>query len=602
MQVRFLFLPVILGVICTLIFHLPAKAGFFNNLLFWNAKKVLKEEAGDIAKDTILKAKAVYLELEGDNVEYDHEKNIYITSGNSVAHIVDQDAKLEADKIIYYGNDQHIEAVGNIKITRNGIVTIGKTFKFDVTSSKYLLTDPETKITGAIIKSRKIESTGEKGLEYSKGEFQLDKPIRIAQGFGTRSKHPRTYYSAEQARESEAIPTWEDIPKNRKYRVSAEKIVYDRTKEIKNLTIYSPRVNFDKFSVPVGPKLTLTVNEDEKVMSAPLLAPNFGTKGALGGFTTGVNLNLNLTKYHILTLTPFGQIGDGGEFAAGGGGGFTGPSTHAELLYGSLKDRFVGEVTQQLFSKKTELHAGWNQYIDGGFLGRTLPQFEIGIVDKRVLNVPFTEGGIHFRSAGNWAKVDPEILPEKFKELQRDAGDPREFKDSAFKAEEQIALVTKPIFKLGTEKFNTALRFRTRNAFRAYSTGDLQGIFTGGPLLDNTFGPLTFELGFDQGAVKGTSPLIYDQFIQGKQSVSLDGDIKLTEWVTLGGYGSYNIGADELVERQFRAKFGPKDFKMLVNWDALRQQTQFGLNFLFGQPVDFEKFVILSSMRRAGSF
>ena len=36
----------------------------------------------------------------------------------SIAHIVDQDAILEADEIIYYGKDQHVEAIGNIKITR----------------------------------------------------------------------------------------------------------------------------------------------------------------------------------------------------------------------------------------------------------------------------------------------------------------------------------------------------------------------------------------------------------------------------------------------------------------------------------------------------
>ena len=79
------------------------------------------------------------------------------------------------------------------------------------------------------------------------------------------------------------------------------------------------------------------------------------------------------------------------------------------------------------------------------------------------------------------------------------------------------------------------------------------------------------------------------------QSVALDGDLKLHEWISIGGYGTYNLKAQELIERQFRAKVGPKDFKMLVNWDALRQQTQFGLNFLFGQPVDFEKFVIINS-------
>ena len=80
----------------------------------------------------------------------------------------------------------------------------------------------------------------------------------------------------------------------------------------------------------------------------------------------------------------------------------------------------------------------------------------------------------------------------------------------------------------------------------------------------------------------------------------MDGDVKLSEWVTLGGFGTYNLKEQEVIEKQIRAKVGPKDFKMLVNWDALRQQTQFGLNFLFGQPVDFEKFLILNSQNKSG--
>ena len=84
------------------------------------------------------------------------------------------------------------------------------------------------------------------------------------------------------------------------------------------------------------------------------------------------------------------------------------------------------------------------------------------------------------------------------------------------------------------------------------------------------------------------------------QSVALDGDLKIFEGLTLGGYSTYNIKSGDIIEKQIRAKIGPKDFKMLVNWDALRQQTQFGLNFLFGQPVDFEKFIILNSQNKSG--
>ncbi|MBI2996314.1 MAG: hypothetical protein HYY52_06355 [Candidatus Melainabacteria bacterium] len=545
------------------------------------------------ASDDPLKARAVYLELEGDNVEYDHETNIYVTSGMSIANIVDQDAKLEADKIIYYGSDQHIEAIGNIKITRQNTVTTGESFKFDVTSNKYLLTKPETIVKGAIIRARNAESLSSNELQYEHGRLRLDEPIRVAQGFGAR-QHPHTFYSYHASKASKAKPSWDDISKQQKYRITAEKIVYDTTKKVNNLTVYGARVHFKNFSIPATPKYTTTVSSDPNVRSAPLLAPTVGTLGALGGFALGPRFNFNVTDYHILSISPFAQIGSGGAGGIGGMLGFYGPATTAEASYGSLKERFIGQLRQK-FGRSTEFRSAYNYYLDDGFLGSTLAQINVELVDRRRINVPFAETGLNFRTSGSWVQSNPGIFPTKYKHFLQDAGEPKDFQNTAFKFEEQLTLVSKPVFKVGNEKYNTALRFRTRNAFRAYSTGDLQGIFTGGPLLDNNLGPVSFEIGYDQGYVKGVSPLFYDQYIQGMQSVSLDGDVKLSEWLTLGGYGTYNIKAEEIVERQVRAKFGPKDFKMLVNWDVLRQQTKFGLNFLFGQPVDFERFVIINS-------
>ena len=594
---KFIFLIIALVVICFT--SLQADAG----LLKRKAKNNSQVATPAIETDnSTLKAKAVYLELEGDSVEYDHEANVYITSGMANAHIVDQNSTLEADEIIYYGSDQHVEAKGNIKVTRDNIVTVGDSFKFDVTSNKYLLTQPRTVVKGAIIKARIVNSNPNSEIEYENGKLKLDEPVRIAQGFGAR-RHPRTFYSQQASRKARAKPSWDDISKKERYRVTAQKIVYDNSKATNNLTVYGARVHFQNFSLPAVPRFTTTINSDPNVRTAPLLVPTFGTQGALGGFAIGPSFNFNVTDYHVLSLSPFGQIGSGGAKGFGGMLGFYGPTTIAELSYGSLKDRFIGQFRQKFFGNKTEFRTAYNYYLDDGFLGSTLAQINVELVDRRKFTPSFlrsvTESGVNFRTSGSWVQSNAGILPTKYKNFLKDAGDPKDFQSTAFKTEEQITLVTKPVFKLGTEKYNTALRFRTRNALRAYSTGDFQGIFTGGPLLDNTIGPASFEIGYDQGYVKGKSPLFYDQYIQGMQSVSLDGDVKLAEWVTLGGYGTYNIQASEVIERQVRAKVGPKDFKMLVNWDALRQQTQFGLNFLFGQPVDFERFLILNSQNKS---
>lgn len=575
---------------------LQVHAGILKNNFFSRSKISSPPASDSLLNDSTLKARAVYLELEGDDVEYDHDSNVYITSGMATANIVDQDAHLEADKIIYYGSDQHIEASGDIKIIRQNVVTTGESFKFDVTSNKYLLTKPKTIIQGAIVRARNLGGLSGGEIEYEHGRFRLDNPVRIAQGFGSRI-HPRTFYSGRAARASRMQPSWDDVSKIKRYKVTANKIVYDQSKKVDNVTLYGAQVHFSNFSLPVLPKLTVTVSSDPEVRSAPLLLPTAGTLGALGGFALGPVLNLSLTDYHILSLSPFAQLGTEGKNGIGGMVSFHGPSTLAEFSYGSLKDRLIGQFKQRL-GRHDEFRAAYNYYLEEGFLGSTLAQLDIGLVDRRKIKCPGTEG-VNFRSSSSWVKNNASILPSKYEQFLKDAGEEKDFKNTALKFEEQISLVTKPILKIGNDKFNTSLRFRTRNALRGYSTGNFQGIFTGGPLLENNFGPASFELGYDQGYIKGKSPLFYDQYIQGMQSVSLDGDVKLHEWVSLGGFGTYNIKSEEIVERQLRAKFGPKDFKMLVNWDALRQQTQFGLNFLFGEPVDFEKFVIINSKNKS---
>lgn len=549
--------------------------------------------------DNVLMAKAVYLELEGDQVEYLQDKNIYITKGMSTAKIVDQKALLEADNIEYDGNTQKINATGNVKINRDGIISEGEKFNFDVTSNKYLLTDPKTMLTGAVLSARQAESGVSSGdIEYTKGSIDLDDPIKVVHGFGV-DKIPPTFYSSQMKRKVLLPGSWEDIPKGRDYKISASKIVYDASKTLKNLTFYNPRLKVRHFSIPLGSKLTTTVSKDPLVVTRPIVVPILGTKGGLGGFAVGPNFSRNINDHSVASFGPFVQVGD--SFGIGAQLGYYRKNTKAEIAYGSARDRFVGEFSHKI-KDKTELRAAVNQFLDGGFLGSTLSKYNVGIIDKRGYNNSFlrkyTESGVLFRSEANWTEGDGDVTPDRLRTLQKKSAEDLDgLEKSAYKLEEQISLTTRPLFMIGTEYNNVALRLRTRNALRAYSTGDFQGIFTGGPLLDTVLGPLSFELGFNQSYTQGKSPLFYDQYIEGTQSIALDGDIKISEYLTLGGYTTYNLQDSELVQRQIRAKIGPKDFKLLVNLDSLRQQVQFGVNFLFGRPIDFERFLVVNSAK-----
>ena len=63
--------------------------------------------------------------------------------------------KLEADTILYNQNDQIMDCRGNVRIYRNGQLTTGSAFKFQITKDEYLITNPDTEINGSQIIARK---------------------------------------------------------------------------------------------------------------------------------------------------------------------------------------------------------------------------------------------------------------------------------------------------------------------------------------------------------------------------------------------------------------------------------------------------------------
>src|ERR1700679_2894557 len=89
------------------------------------------------------------VQIVADDTEFDQDKNTFLGTGNAVAIIGGQRSKLEADTILYDQGKEMIDARGNVKILRNGQLTSGSAFKFNVTSDEYLITNPDTMLNGS---------------------------------------------------------------------------------------------------------------------------------------------------------------------------------------------------------------------------------------------------------------------------------------------------------------------------------------------------------------------------------------------------------------------------------------------------------------------
>jgi len=113
-----------------------------------------------------------------------------------------------------------------------------------------------------------------------------------------------------------------------------------------------------------------------------------------------------------------------------------------------------------------------------------------------------------------------------------------------------------------------------------------------GPILNVYLNRFRLQGGYTQSAVRGKSPFVFDQFIQGQRSVQLGGDVKVSQYLTLGGSMGYNLNDKLLYQRSITAAVGPPDFKMLFSYDTIRRNNRYGFDVIYGQPVPFNKLVL----------
>jgi lipopolysaccharide export system protein LptA len=545
-------------------------------------------EATEIGSDTTLKGT---IQLVADDTEYDQLKNTFLGTGNAVVYIGGQDSKLEADTILYDQNHETIDARGNVRIYRDGQVTTGSAFKFKVTSDEYLITKPDTELQGTTVVARKGQGS-KTGMAFRDARIELPKPLHL---FNNSNYGPMG--TAEMISEQTAHPD-AYAPANPSFKFKARKIVYERYKENNNITIFGGKVMFGSFGIPL-PKMTLTAGAEERgavVPISPLIANNM----QMGGTSIGPMFNRRVLKSGVFSWAPLLQLG-GSTLASGdpdkrsvGFGAriqYIDEKNTVRLAYGTNSNLLVAEAKHQ-FNDRFKLQSGINRYLEDGVFGyRRARLLGEAVYNKGVSGIPFITG-INFRTAAGFAQDDPDLLNqtpslEKLYNLQGNQG-----KLFALRVQEQATLSTLPIFSLGDNRVGTKFFIYGGAGIKGYSTGDTLALAQVGPILDVRLHRLRLQGGYTQSGTSGKSPFVFDQFIQGSRSTSLNGDIRLSRYLTVGGMVGYNLDAKAMYQKTIKVAIGPDDFKVLLSHDTLSGFNRFGFNVFYKAPVNTNKLVL----------
>jgi len=547
--------------------------------------------AESINEDTTLKGT---IQIVADDTEFDQEKNTFLGTGNAVAIIGGQNSKLEADMILYDQNNEEIDARGNVRITRDGQVTVGSAFKFKVNKDEYLITNPDTEINGATVVARKGYGTDE-GIAFRKGSLTMPDPIYIQRN----TMIGPIGYSAEV--QQKMIHPDAYVPVKPSVKFKARKMVYEKYKtDGGNLTVFGGKLQMGSFDIPV-PRFSANISKNENTVVFPI-SPSITNNLQIGGMHIGPKFNHAIGKKGILSWSPMLQIGgrnldgtsseDGAGIGLSGRVSYEGRRSKINIAAGSVNHLMVADAAYNI-RKGFKFNAGINRFMEDGMYGYRRPRLAAELVDSHQIgNVPFLSA-VKFRTSAGAYQDNPQLinLNPQYAELFGGTQTSTVF-TSALKIQEQLTAVTHPLFNVGNDKWGVKSYIFGGVSARAYSTGDKSALGQVGPILDMRLNRVRLQGNYTQSKVGGSTPFVFDQFIQGQRSCSLFGDVKVTKYLTIGGGLGYNLNNKLFYQKSISAAIGPEDFKVLVSRDMIRGMNRLGFDVLIGSPIPFDKLVI----------
>jgi hypothetical protein len=366
------------------------------------------------------------------------------------------------------------------------------------------------------------------------------------------------------------------------------------------MTVFGGRIQYGAFSVPTG-KMILTVGETETRAVIPVM-PYLGSNFNMGGLSAGPSFNYGIGKNGVLSWSPLVQFGardlstgtNTSNLGLGAKAGFANSIFQAHIAYGSASNLLVADLKTKVW-KSIRYQGGINRFLNDGMMGTDRARIMSEFVDIHQYKVPFMSM-VQFRSSAGWAMDDPQLIniSSNYAKLFGSAANTTVMR-SGYRAQEQLTATTAPLFSLGDDKYGLKGMITGGAALRGYSTGNANVIGQVGPMLDLHLPHLHVIGGYTEAAVRGSSPFVFDQYLQGSQSVYLTGGYKVNKFLDVGGMYGYNLTSSLPYSKTVQVAVGPPDMKVLASYDFVMLRYRLGFDMLYGQPVPFQKMILKSS-------
>ncbi|MBQ6515611.1 hypothetical protein IJI31_00365 [bacterium] len=524
--------------------------------------------------------------LSCDDMYYSHANAVMQARGNVVIEFQEQGAKLYADELNFYNNDNIIIATGNVKVVKDNQEIFGDYIKVDLNTENILVDKPYTKFFKVTIAAKQSCLVGN-DLIQDEGTIEItdDLPINIYPQGKLR------YLRDLMVKEENKVYLTKKI-ENDTLKIKVGKITLDSKKDNNILYLKDAEFFLKGKKILKVPHIRFCTNKNGDYIEGNY--PEIGSMQDVGTYV-GPGWAFDLPKGATLKVAPTFVVKD--KVGFGGLAKFKNGTNETELYYGTSQHLWVLRGKQRL-DDNLYFQYGANHYLDDWFLGRNKAKYGFDLVYGRAYESD------NFLYKNLKAKVTTRTDLGIFQDARHDKyySKLKGREIGTFRARTMLEGIFDVYDYTNPENLITAnLKVVAQGSAAIYGTGDTQFIGRLGPRVRTQYKRWMQDVGYFQSVYSDHTPMpVFDKYRYGNSNIYAHEYIRICKYLTLALIGAYNLSDDYYGKNRFSecgvyASIGPDDLRLDVGYDFIREHAYVNIQTLMnakGAKVSYDKLVI----------
>lgn len=515
--------------------------------------------------------------INADEVTYnDIEGNVF-AKGNVEIIAKAQGVKLKADEAVLDKTSQTLKLYNNVKIIKQGTEMKGQSLVVDLNEQNILMDNPTMEAFSFVINAQEgflIANDVQMLNGTLKSSEKKEFPI-IGRGF---MRLDPTYHN--NFFDKIVFPQDDsDKQKGQSYKIDSKEIVITSYKDHNSVVLKGSNVFYNDHKIVRNSDIEIISDKSRQIVET-----NIPEAGNLRNFGTyiGYGMLFKMPKGHTLKLMPVLAYKDS-DIGIGAIARYRAKNGLVDGGWNTASENLVVRGKYQ-FTDGLSLNYGRNAYLPEGFMGarrsgyaaqlQYLKSYQVKDLDATFSN------GVYAGIFSDYEKHDQENA----------------YATTRFR---YMAQLSKTLYKYKNKEqdFTMQLNAVSQGAATVYGSGETHGLVRIGPQLTTRFKRWEQSLGYFLSGEHGQSPFLFDLYRYGKSTISLSEKFHFNDKLALG-FRLFitpmkdNYEEDFLTEARFYVIAGPKDLKVALSYDFVRDIAHLDFMFLIGSDnsgITFEK-------------